>query len=133
MWGAGGRLRDEQGSAPVEFVLVGVLLTTLTLAVMQLALALLIRNTLQDAAAEGARHAALAGNTLDDGVARTQDLVATAIGETYAQNIAAAYGEQLGHPSTEISIAAPLPLIGLFGPSRSLEVTGHAALETLVR
>jgi Flp pilus assembly protein TadG len=133
MWDAGGRLRDERGSAPVEFVLVGVLLTTLTLAVMQLALALLIRNTLQDAAAEGARHAALAGNTLDDGVARTQDLVATAIGDAYAQNITAAYGEQLGHPSTAVLIIAPLPLIGLFGPSRSLEVTGHAALETLVR
>lgn len=123
--------RDERGSAPVEFVLVGMLLTTLTLAVMQLALVLLIRNTLQDAAAEGARHAALAGNTLDDGVARTRDLIATAIGQGYARDIKAGYGEQLGHPSTEVRVTAPLPLIGLFGPSRSLEVSGHAALEIL--
>ncbi len=126
-------MRDERGSAPVEFVLVGMLLTTLTLAVMQLALVLLIRNTLQDAAAEGARHAALAGNTLDDGVARTRDLIATAIGQGYARDIEAGYGEQLGHPSTEVRVTAPLPLIGLFGPSRSLEVSGHAALEILAR
>ncbi len=47
---AGAALRDDRGSAPVEFVLVGLLLTFLTLAVLQLALALHIRNTALDAA-----------------------------------------------------------------------------------
>ena len=49
-----------------EFTLVGVLLTVLALAVVQLALALHVRNTLLDAAAEGARYAALAGSSDGD-------------------------------------------------------------------
>ena len=67
--------RDD-GSAVVEFVLVGTLLTLLTLSVLQLGLALLVRNTVLDAASEGARYAALADNDLPDGVARTRDLCA---------------------------------------------------------
>ena len=78
------RLRDDRGSAPAEFVMVGALLTVLTLSVMQLGLALHIRNTVLDAAAEGARVAALADNGLADGVARTTDLISVALGEAYA-------------------------------------------------
>jgi Flp pilus assembly protein TadG len=55
-------LRDDRGSAVVGFVLVGALLTILTLSVIRLGLALLVRNTVQDAASEGARYAALADN-----------------------------------------------------------------------
>lgn len=54
----------DRGSAPVEFVLVGALLTLLTVSVLQFALALHVRSTLIDAAAEGARHAALADSSL---------------------------------------------------------------------
>ncbi|MET0782884.1 MAG: TadE/TadG family type IV pilus assembly protein, partial [Leifsonia flava] len=68
-------VRDERGSAVVEFTLVSVLLTTLALAVVQLALALHVRNTVIDAAAEGARYAALADNTLADGEERTRMLI----------------------------------------------------------
>ena len=64
------RLRDETGSAVAEFVMVGALLTVLTLSVIQLGLALHIRNTVIDAAAEGARFGSLADNQLADGVAR---------------------------------------------------------------
>ncbi|MCB1280330.1 MAG: pilus assembly protein, partial [Salinibacterium sp.] len=53
------------------------LLTVLTLSVLQLGFALLIRNTVLDAAAEGARFAALADNTLADGAARATALVTT--------------------------------------------------------
>ena len=52
---------DEGGASPVEFVLVGTLLTMLTLGVLQLGLAIYVRNVLHDAAVEGAYHAALAG------------------------------------------------------------------------
>ncbi|HET8926556.1 MAG TPA: TadE/TadG family type IV pilus assembly protein, partial [Microbacterium sp.] len=51
---------DDAGSSPVEFVLVGALLTVLTLAVLQLGLAVYVRNVVHDAAVEGAFHAALA-------------------------------------------------------------------------
>ena len=122
---------DERGSAPAEFVMVGALLIVLTLAVMQLGLALLVRNTLIDAAAEGAHIAALADNTAADGRQRTRDLIGTALGNGYAHDITVRSATYLGVPAVEVTVRAPLPLIGLFGPPRSLEVTGHAPLETL--
>ncbi|MFC6355113.1 TadE/TadG family type IV pilus assembly protein [Luethyella okanaganae] len=124
-------LSGETGSAVAEFTLVATLLTLLALAVVQLALALHIRNTVLDAAAEGARYAALADNGLSDGVGRTRDLITIALGGTYATGIAARYGDFGGHPSVEMRVVAPLPLFGLVGPNRGLEVVGHAAVETV--
>ncbi|WP_419819234.1 TadE/TadG family type IV pilus assembly protein [Glaciibacter flavus] len=124
-------LADERGSAVVEFSLVSVVLVALVLAVLQLALALHIRNTVLDAAAEGARYAALADNSLDDGVQRTRDLITTALGPAYASDVSAEYATYAGLPSTEVRVRSPLPLAGLLGPDRALEVTGHAARESL--
>jgi hypothetical protein len=124
---------DDTGSAPVEFVMVGVLLTMMTLSVLQLGLALHVRNTVQDAASEGARFAALADNDLGDGVTRTRDLIATALGAGYAGEVTATYGSYLGHPSAMITVHTPLPLVGLVGIDDGLEVAGHAAVEVLDR
>ncbi|MBT2516275.1 pilus assembly protein [Streptomyces sp. ISL-90] len=123
--------RDERGSAVAEFTLVGVLLTVLALAVVQLALALHVRNTLLDAAAEGARYAALAGSSAGDGVARTKDLIGAAISAEYAQDVAAAQSSFGGVPVVAVTVRATLPVIGLLGFERGLEVTGHAAVESL--
>ena len=129
---AGARLRrDESGSAVAEFVMVASLLTVLTLSVIQLGLALLIRNTVLDAASEGARFAALADNGLADGVERARQLVTVALGPGYAQDVSAEYGSYLGHPAAIVTISTPLPLIGLVGIDHGLEVDGHAAVETL--
>lgn len=125
------RLRDDTGSAAAEFVLVAALLTVLTIGVLQLGLALFIRNTVLDAAAEGARFGALADNTPADGVARAADLISTALGVAYAGDISASTGSHLGHPSVTVTVRTPLPLIGLFGIPDGLEVSGHAAMETL--
>jgi len=120
----------DSGSAVAEFVMVVSLLTVLTLSVMQLALALHIRNTVLDAAAEGARFAALAGSGLDEGAARTRDLISAALGPSYAREVEAGYGSFGGHLSAEVRVIAPLPLLGLIGPDRGLEVVGHAAIES---
>jgi hypothetical protein len=123
--------RPEQGSAVAEFVLVGALLTVLTLSVLQLGLALHIRNTVLDAASEGARFAALADNGLADGAQRSRDLIGTALGPVYAAHVTAGYGRYLGHPSAIVSVRAPLPVLGLLGIDGMLEVTGHAPLEII--
>ncbi|MBX3098257.1 MAG: pilus assembly protein [Salinibacterium sp.] len=123
-------MRDDRGSAVAEFVMVSALLTVLTLAVLQLGLALLVRNTLVDAAAEGARFGALADNSRRDGVDRAVDLIATALGPDYAGDVSASTGSYLGQPAIIVTVRAPLPLVGLIGPS-ALEVSGHAAVETL--
>jgi hypothetical protein len=111
--------------------MVAALLTVLTLSVLQLGLALHIRNTVLDAAAEGARYASLADNGLADGERRTRDLIRTALGASYAGDVHGAYGSFLGQPAATITVRAPLPLIGLVGPGNGLEVRGHAAVETL--
>ena len=125
------RLREDDGSAVAEFVMVSALLTILTLSVIQLGLVLLIRNTVVDAAAEGARFAALADNSLADGVARARDLITTALGPGYATGVEARTDSYLGHPAVVVTVRAPLPLIGLVGLDDGLEVSGHAAVETL--
>lgn len=111
--------------------MVAALLTVLTLSVMQLGLVLHIRNTVIDAAAEGARYGALADNSLADGVDRTRDLITTALGPGYAHDVTASFGTFAGHPSAVVTVTAPLPLFGLIGIDDGLEVSGHAAVESL--
>jgi Flp pilus assembly protein TadG len=125
------RLRDESGSAVVEFALVGAILTVLTVSVLQLALALHVRNTVLDAASEGARFAALADNTPVDGIARCRALITAAIGEAYATDVTAASDAWMGHPAVTITVRTTLPVIGLLGIGGGVEVSGHAAVETL--
>ena len=107
----------------------GALLTVLTLSVLQLGLALHVRNTVLDAAAEGARYAGLAGSDLEAGASRTRELITAAIGDRYASAVTAGRGNWQGQPVAEISVAAPLPMLGLLGFDRALRVTGRAAIE----
>lgn len=125
------QLRGDRGDAIAEFVMVVGLLTILTLSVIQLTLALHIRNTVMDAAAEGARFAALADTAPADGEQRTRDLITAAIGESYAGDVHAVRDDYLGRPAIAVTVRTPLPLIGLVGIESGLEVTGHAALENL--
>lgn len=124
-------LADERGSAVAEFTLVGVLLTVLALAVVQLALALHVRNTVLDAAAEGARYAALAGADEADGAQRTRELISAAISSDYAQDVTAERTSVDGVPVVAVTVRATMPVVGLIGVDHGMEVTGHAAVERL--
>jgi Flp pilus assembly protein TadG len=123
-------LAGDEGSSPVEFVLVGALLTVLTLGVLQFGLAVYVRNVVHDAAVEGAYHAALADTTLADGAARTREIVARTVGAEYAADVAVIETEELGHPAVEVTVQAVLPLVGLLGAPRTLEVTARAPVES---
>ncbi len=125
------QVSSERGSAPVEFVLVSVLVVAVVLGVVQLALALHVRNTLQDAASEGARWAALADSNADRGVARTRELITLAVGDQYARDISVASVDWLGRPAVAVTVRAALPLVGLFGIPSGLEVTGHSSVEMM--
>ncbi len=115
----------------MEFVFVAVLLLFLTLGVLQLGFVLHVKNTLQDAASEGARWGALVDTSVQEGINRTADLITTAVGRQYATDITASQKYWRGVPATVITVRAPLPVIGLWGPVSSLEVSGHAATEVL--
>jgi Flp pilus assembly protein TadG len=121
---------DDRGSSPVEFVLVGTLLTLLTLAVLQFGLAVYVRNVVHDAAVEGAHHAALADTSLRDGVNRTREIVTRTVGAEYAAEVDVDETTALGRPAVRISVRSTLPLVGLLGLPRLMEVTAHAPVES---
>lgn len=121
--------RSEAGSAPAEFVLVTVLLLALVLGVLQLGAVLFVRNTAQDAAAEGARWAALDGNGPAAGAARARQVLGTALGPAYTRAISAGAGTWNGQRVAVVTVTTPLPVIGLIGVPGGLTLTGHAAIE----
>ncbi len=120
----------ERGSAVADFALVSGLLVLVFLAVLQLAIGLHVRNTLVASAAEGARLAASADRTLSDGIGRTRELVRSSLSPTYAGDVTAWYDSSSGMRVVVVRVSAPLPLVGLLGPSEHLTVTAHAIAET---
>lgn len=123
------RSAAERGSAVVDFVLVGALLAVTFLSVVQLALVLHVRNTVIDAAASGARYGTLADRTPEEGIDRTRELIDSALGPTFSRDISISRTDASGLPVLRITVRAPLPVLGLIGPAKGMEVTGHAALQ----
>ncbi len=111
--------------------MVSVLLLALTAGIVQLALALHVRNTLADAAAEGARQASLVGQTNQEGVRRTRDLIRIAVGMGDEADVVARRELWQGTPTVTVTVTAPLPLLGFFGPPHALRVVGRAPVEVL--
>lgn len=120
---------EERGSAVVDFVLVGGLLTMFFLAIIQLTLVLHVRNTLIDAAASGARYGTLADRGAADAQERAAALIGTGLNTDFAQSITTSEVTFQGLRTLEVTIKAPLPVIGLIGPRDLLEVKGHAAIQ----
>lgn len=120
----------ERGSAVAEFALVSALLVALFLGVVQVTLALHVRALTIDAAAEGARVAARADRDLSSGAQRTRDLLTASLGARYARDVAARDVVRDGLAVVEVSVRAPLPVVGVLGPSGVMTVSGHALDET---
>jgi hypothetical protein len=119
----------ERGSAVVDFVLVGSLLTVFFLAIIQLTLVLHVRNTLIDAAASGARYGTLADRNAADAEDRTRTLIQTALNAGFAEQVSTSEVTYQGLRTLEVTVRAPMPVIGLIGPRDLLEVKGHAAVQ----
>lgn len=113
----------------VDFVLVGGLLTLFFLAIIQLTLVLHVRNTLIDAAASGARYGTLADRGAGDAKDRTAQLIGVALNQEFATDVTTAEATYQGVRTLEVTVRAPLPVIGLIGPRAVLEVKGHAAIQ----
>lgn len=113
----------------VEFVLVSVLVVTVLLGVLQLTLALHVRNTVVDAAGEGARYGALVDSSPAAGVERTRELITTALHPRFGQDVRADVVERDGLMLVEITVRAPLPVLGLLGPAGTMTATGRAVQE----
>ena len=120
----------EQGSAIVDFALVGGLLTLLFVAVLQLGLALHVRNVLVDCASQGARFGALADRDPQAGAERTRELIRSELADRYAEQVTARSARVGELETVEVRVEAPLPVIGLLGVGRRLSVSGHALAES---
>ncbi len=124
------RRHADDGSAVVEFVLVSVLVVVLLLAVVQVGVALHIRNTLISAAGEGARFAASANQTPSGGAEHTRQLIRATLPASYADDVSAGYESVDGVDTIVVTVRADLPILGWLGPSSLLRVSGHAMEES---
>ncbi|GAB6898722.1 TadE family protein [Kineosporia succinea] len=123
-------MRDESGSAVVDFVLVGSFLVFVFLALVQLALTVYVRNVLIDCAAQGARFGALSDEDPAAGASRARGLISEQLSPGYARDVEARLVEVGGVATVEVRVRAPLPVVGLIGVGRSVDVTGHALAES---
>ena len=119
----------ERGSAVAEFTMVAGLLVILVLALVQLTFALWVRTVLIDAAAEGARAAALADGDPSAATDRTSALVTSTLGEGYCADVSISTTPGPSFDTVVVEVTSDLPVIGLLGPAGSLTVTGRAVME----
>lgn len=123
-------LREDSGSAVVDFVLTSALLMFVFLAVFQLGLALHVRNTLISCAAEGARYGAREGSTPGQGADRARELISRSLSSRFAGGVSASVQPTAaGVQVLVVDVTAPVPVVGPLGPSDGFEVRGRAFLE----
>jgi Flp pilus assembly protein TadG len=120
---------NESGSATAEFALVGALVVIFFLAAFQVGFSLYVRNTLIENAAEGARYGARADATPAMGAQRAAELIRASLADKYASNVSATTEVEGGAQVVKVTVRAPLPIVGPFGPSQSLTVSGRAYAE----
>ena len=126
-------LRDDDGAAVVDFVLVSVLVVVLFLIVFQVGVVLHVRNVLIASAAEGARYGAAADRTPEEGAARAKQAIAQALGDRVANGMdcrPVAGADLGGAPVIDIRCTGPLPVVFLPAGPLSITVHGHALEES---
>lgn len=119
----GRALRADDGAAVAEFPLVAVLIIVIALGVVQAALIMHTRNTLTDAAVQGAHHASLVGSGPEDGAHRAEQMVTDRFGSALEVRAVASQDDS---GTIRVQVTATLPLVGLLGPSAGLSVEGRA-------
>jgi TadE-like protein len=122
----------DRGSAPVDFVLVGTLVTLLFLALLQLGVDLYVRNVLAACVADGARYGANANvASANAGAAAANREIKRALGGSYATAYAPnSQATDNGVPVVTVDVRVRLPLLAWFLPAGPVvRASGHALLE----
>lgn len=124
--------RGEDGSALAEFVLAGVFLTLLFLAVLQLGLDYHLRNVLAASAADGARFGSYA-DVRDPAAAEVRALqrAAVALGGSVdrVQAVARVDSSVPGAPVLVVRLSADLPAVFTLVKALRVSVEGRALVE----
>jgi Flp pilus assembly protein TadG len=122
-----------RGSAVVDFVLVGVLVVALLLAVLQVAVYVHLRNVVVASAQQGARYAANADVPTDAGAGRTLEIVGQATSVQTAAGLACESVQEVdGSGLTLVVVRCSGEVPSLFAPLGHLlplSATGRAVEE----
>jgi Flp pilus assembly protein TadG len=123
----------ERGSAVVDFVLVGVLVVGLLLAVLQVAVYVHLRNVVVASAQEGARYAANADVPVEAGAERTMEVVGQATSARTAAGLTCTSTQEVdgsGLTLVVVRCTGAVPTIfAALGQLLPLEATGRAVEE----
>jgi Flp pilus assembly protein TadG len=123
--------RSQDGSAIADFALVSVVLVPLFFGILQLALVWHVKTTLTSAASEGARYGAAYDRTTLDGQRRTSSVIDETFGTDFRDEVTASDSAVSGQPGVEVDVSAQVPMLGFWGPTITVEVTGHAVKEVV--
>ena len=123
--------RSQDGSAIADFALVSVVLVPLFFGILQLALVWHVKTTLTSAASEGARYGAAYDRTTLDGQRRTSAVIDETFGTDFRDEVTASDNTVSGQPGVEVDVSAQVPMLGFWGPTITVEVTGHAVKEVV--
>lgn len=122
---------NDSGSATVGYVLVAIMVLFLVGALLQVTIALHIRNLAIDAALQGAQYAARDNVTISEGVKRTERILRADLGGKHIQRIRgwnqhdAATGRQI----VNVEVTYTWPLFGPYGLPGKAKAIGHAIEE----
>lgn len=119
----------DRGSAAVEFVGVGVILTMCTLGILQTAVVAHVNAVLTDSAIAGAAYGALADSDLTAGALRARELSVAAVSAGLIDNVTAARSTMSGRGVVVVTIEYRMPLVGPWIPGALSRVTGRALVE----
>lgn len=108
--------------------MVSALLILLTVAILQVSYAFYTRNILLDAASAGARYGTLYDRTPAEGKERAEQIIRGTLPSEYVHDVhTSVYVDPSGIRILEVSVTAPLPVLGPWGLPGSISVSGHAA------
>lgn len=98
-------------------------------ALVQLTYALWVRTALVDAASEGARSAAMAEGDLNLGELRAREVAALSVGPDFLESVSTQLRTTGGRDLVVVTMTAPTPILGMWGPGGTLEASGRAVVE----
>ncbi|MFN2490794.1 MAG: TadE family protein [Actinomycetota bacterium] len=123
------RFHDEQGEAFVETALVGLVVMTLALGLIQFGLWYHAQHVVLGAAQEGAHAAALAGATTADGEVRATELTRAGLGSLSNEvSVLAAATNEVATVHVEAHMAPIVPFL----PTITLQAEGRAFRERFI-
>lgn len=116
----------ERGSAVAEFVMISTMLVLIAATLIQLVLVLHVRNTLTDAAANGAHYGALANRSPADASSRTRTLITESLHGGFAQDVQTSTAQVGESQLVTVTVRTRVPLVGWLPNGWNLTVRGES-------